>query len=124
MAGRCDTGGAMHVDADVALVRDEWSPGVQADAHLDRARRECFGQLGGGSKGGGRSLESEEERVTLRIDLNTVVIGAGLAYDSPVPCKCLGVPVISQLVQELRRPLDVGEEERDGPGRKVVAHGA
>jgi hypothetical protein len=27
-------------------------------------------------------------------------------------------------VQELRRPLDVGEEERDGPGRKVLTHGA
>jgi hypothetical protein len=53
-----------------------------------------------------------------------MVMSAGLAYDSPVCCKCLGVPVISQLVQELRRPLDVGEEERDGPGRKVLTHGA
>jgi hypothetical protein len=30
----------------------------------------------------------------------------------------------TELVEELRRALNVGEEERDGPGRKVVAHGA
>jgi hypothetical protein len=60
----------MDVDAHVARVREERSPGVQAVAHLDRARREHLGQLGGGGEGGGRSLEGEEERVALGIDLD------------------------------------------------------
>ena len=38
-------------------------------------------------------------------------------------CKRLGVLAVSQLVQEHRRPLDVGEEERDCPGRKVLYQG-
>jgi hypothetical protein len=97
---------------------------VKAYAYLHRTGRERRGQLGGGRKSRRRSSESKEECVALRIDLHASVVRAGLAYDSPVPCKRLGVPVISQLVQELRRPFDVGEEERDGANRKVVSHAA
>ena len=38
VAGRRDAGGAVHVVSDVALLGDEWRPGVQADAHVDRGR--------------------------------------------------------------------------------------
>ena len=114
----------MDVDAYVAFVRDERSPRVQTDAHPDPAGRERLGQLGSGSEGGGRSFEGEEERVALGIDLHPFVTGTGLADDSPVRGKRLSVCIISQLVQERRRPLDVSEEERDGPGRKVLTHRA
>ena len=66
----CHAGGAVDIDAHVALVRAEWSPRVQADAHLHRTGRERLAPAGGGGKGGGRSLESEEERVALRVDLD------------------------------------------------------
>ena len=90
---------------------------VQPDPHLHRTGRESLGQLGGGGKSRGRSFEGEEERVALRIDLDAVVAVTRLTYDSPVRGKCPRVTGITQFVQELRGPLDVGEEERDGPGR-------
>jgi len=40
MAGRCDTGSAMDVDAHVALVGEERRPRVQTDAHTYRTGRE------------------------------------------------------------------------------------
>lgn len=36
--------------------------------------------------------------------------------------KCLRVGLSSELVQELRRTLDVGEEEGESAGRKLVMH--
>ena len=123
VAGRCDPGSAMDVDADVALVGEERRPRVQTDAHTHRAGRECLGQLGGGSEGSGRRRERDEERVALGIDLHSIVTGTCLADDLPVCGECLGIGLCSQLVQELRRPLDVGEEEGDSAGRKLLMHG-
>ena len=40
VADRRDAGGAVHVVSDVALVRHERRPRVQADAHMDRAGRQ------------------------------------------------------------------------------------
>ena len=122
MAGRRDTGSTMNVDAYVALLREERRPRVQTDADTYRARHQCLGQLGGGSESGGRCCEREEERVALRIDLDSMVTGACLTNDLPVCGKCPGIGLRSQLVQELRRPLDVGEEEGDSAGRKHLRH--
>ena len=47
-----------------------------------------------------------------------------LAHDAAVLGEGLGVRLRAELVQELRRSLDVGEEEGDGAGRKVVSHAA
>ena len=48
-----------------------------------------------------------------------------LVADQPaVLGKRLRVALGSQLVQELRRSFNVGEEEGDGAGRKIVSHAA
>ena len=51
-------------------------------------------------------------------------VRAGLADDAPVLGERLGVALGAERVQELRRALDVGEEEGDGAGGEVVAHAA
>ena len=81
--------------------------GPDASASSSPRRRECS-----------RSRrKSEEEGVALSVDLDAVVAGAGLADQAPVLSESFGVPLRSQFVQELRRALDVGEEEGDGAGR-------
>ena len=45
MAGRADTGGLVHAEADVAILADPRLPGVQAHPHLDLDR---FGPRVGG----------------------------------------------------------------------------
>jgi len=59
----------------------------------------------------------------LCINLESVVTGAGLADDPPVLCERRRISLGAQFVQELRRALDVGEEEGDGSCREVGAHG-
>ena len=64
--------------------------------------------------------EGDEERVALGVDLDAAVARAGLADHTPMLGQRFGVSLGSKLVQELRRALDVGEEERDGAGREVA----
>ena len=69
-----------------------------------------------------RGSEGEEERVALRVDLDPAFGRARLAHDGAVLGESVGVRVRAELVQELRRALDVGEEEGDGAGREVGSH--
>jgi hypothetical protein len=41
---------------------------------------------------------------------------------TPVLGECFRICVGAKLVQKPHRPLDVGEEERDGAGREFVSH--
>ena len=89
---------------------------------LDRAGGE---RLGEGRRGGecpGRCREGEEEGVALRVDLDPALGGTRLADDTPMLGQRLRVGLGAELVQQLRRPLDVGEEEGDGAGRKLRPH--
>jgi hypothetical protein len=124
MAGRRDPGTAVDIDAHITFVREERRPRVQTDAHPDRARLQCLGQFGGGGERSGRRRKRDEERIALGIDLHAIVTGTRLSDDLPVCGKRLGVGLRSQLVQELRRPLDVGEEKRDSAGGKLLMHAA
>ena len=65
--------------------------------------------------------ERHEERITLRIDLNTVVGRTGRAHDPAMIVECIAVPV-AELVQQPRRPLDVREEERHHSTRELAWH--
>jgi hypothetical protein len=57
---------------------------MQADANLDRARRELLGEgRGSGDRTGGAS-EGEEKRVSLRVDLDPALSRAGRADHPPV----------------------------------------
>ena len=124
MARSRDPGTAVDIDAHVALVGKERRPRVQTDAHPDWAGHQCLGQFSGGGERGGRRRERDEERVALGIDLHAIVTGTRLADDLPVCGKRLGIGLRSQLVQELRRSLDVGEEKRDSARGKLLMHAA
>ena len=123
MAGGGDPGRAVDVAADVALLGEERRAGVHADrapgSGPDASARRC----GGCRERGGRGREGEEEGVALRVDLDPALGGARVADHAAVLGERLRVGLGAELVQELRRALDVGEEEGDGAGRKVVAHG-
>jgi hypothetical protein len=122
MAGRRDTRSAMDIDSHVALIGQERRPRVQTDPHENRAGYECFGQLGGGGERGRRCRKCDEERIALGIDLYAIVSGTRPTDDPPVCGKRSRIHARSQLVQELRRPLDIREEESDCAGRKLPMH--
>ena len=63
-----------------------------------------------------------EERVTLRVDFDAAVAREGIAINRVDARPALGVGLGAELVEQLRRALDVGEEEGDGAGGKVVTH--
>ena len=122
VARRGDASGEVDVVADVALVGKEGSTGMQPDAHLDRAGDEHLGEGRSGVECAGRGREREEEGVALRVDLDTTLGGARLPDDAPMLCQRLRVGLGAELVQQLRRPLDVGEEEGHRAGRKLGPH--
>jgi hypothetical protein len=108
-----------HVESDVSLLVDRGLSRMQADPHTngDTGR-----PLGGGMCPLGvdrsresvpRTREDEEERVSLCIHLDTVASRKRVTDDPPVAGEHLAV-VVAQPFQELRRVLDVGEDERDG----------
>ena len=114
-----DSRGAMHVLADVPLVRQERRAGVQTDAHADRPAHERADGVGRGSEGSGCGREGDEERVSLRVDLDSAVRTERVAQHSPVLGEYLRIALRPELVQEPGRPLDVREEKRDRAGREV-----
>ena len=123
VTGGGDAGGPMHVVADVALLCQQRRPGVQPDPHPDRARSERLRHRRRRSERARRRREREEERIALRVDLDATLGSAGLADHAPVLGERVGVRLGAELVQQPRRALDVGEEERDRAGRELRAHG-
>ncbi len=118
-AGCRDAGSAMDVFADVSLLRHEGRTGVQAGPHVDRPRSKRLRHRFRGGERARRRGEGEEERVALRVTLYAVVCCAGFANHPPVLGECLGVRPCAELVKQLRRALDIREEERDSAGRKI-----
>ena len=84
--------------------------------------RELLGRRDGGGERGGRGGEGDEERVALRVDLDAAAGAEGGAQDAPVLGERVGVALGAERVQELRRALDVGEEERHRPGGQCALH--
>ena len=60
--------------------------------------------------------ERDEERVPLRVDLDASVPLERIAEQGAVLCESDYVAV-TELLEEASRAFDVGEDERDGPGR-------
>ena len=90
---------------------------MQAHPHADRPGLERALAVEGGRGGAGRGREGDEERVALRVDLDAAVRREGGAQDAPVLGERLRVALGAERVQQPRRALDVGEEERDGAVR-------
>jgi hypothetical protein len=122
MATGGDACRTVHISTDIALVGQQRRPCVQANTHLDRAGCERLREGRGGLNRSWCRREGEEERVSLRVDLDAVVTRAGLADQAAVLGKRSRIALRSQFVQELRRSFDVGEEDGDCAGREVVSH--
>ena len=98
--------------------------GVQPIRTADlRARRPC---LGGEALAAPRRPprspaergEDHEERVPLGPDLDAALRGPRGSRDLAMPLEQRR-PAVAQLLGQARRALDVGEQEGDGPGRKL-----
>ena len=121
MAGRCDPGRPMHVDAHVVLARQRRLTGVQTDAHANRRPSRPFvgrelalrlHRRGDGARGG---WKGDEEGVALGPDL-----AAGTARDGPPQDLAMGLeelwPLVATLFGEQGGALDVAEQEGDRTG--------
>ena len=122
VTGRGDAGRAMDVSAHVPLVGQQRRPRVQPAPHPDLARCELPRQLLCRRERPRRGRERDEERITLRVHLDAVVVRASFADHAPMLGKRLCIGLGPELVQQLRRALDVREEEGDGAGGKVAPH--
>jgi len=118
MAGGGNAGGQVDVLSDVAFVGHERRTGVQTYPEMDRSGVETLRDHPRGLHCARCGGERNEKRVALGVDLDPALLRTRLAYDPPVLRERLGVPLGAEPVQELRRALDVGEEEGDGPGRQ------
>ena len=116
------TGSAMDVFAYVPLVGQQRRPRVQPAPHPDLARCELPRQLLCRRERPRRGRERDEERVTLRVYLDAVVARASFTDHAPMVGKRFCIGLGTELVQQLRRALDIREEEGDDAGGKVTPH--
>jgi hypothetical protein len=79
-------------------------------------------RIDGGGDRIARAGEREEERVALRVDLRAAPLTEALADETPVVAGDVSVSLVAELLEELGRALDVGEDERDGAaGQELIA---
>ncbi len=110
------------VDPDVALLGHDRLACMDAYADADGTGFEQPARVVRGGDSVGSSAECDEERIALRVDLDTGVTRERIAENAPVFCQGAAVDVRSEFLQEPRRALDVCEEEGDGAGREVLPH--
>ena len=122
MPGGGDPSRQVDVLADIALPADVRAPRMHAHAHGDRTCGQRLLALAGGVDRLGRRRERIKERVPLRVDLHAAAPRERLPQQPPVLGERLLVGLRAQLMQLARGTLDVGEEQGDGAGRKLVTH--
>jgi hypothetical protein len=109
---RADASRSVHVEPDITIADDRRLPCVNAHANTNRQPVESSLPGGGSENGVVRAIEGVEERVTLGIDL---VPGAERTAQSlTVFLERLSIRVRTELGEQARGLLDIGEEERDG----------
>ena len=118
VARRADARRADDVEAEVALVADGRLAGVQAHPHPHLGALGpvvCAESALGRNRAGDRlrcARERVEERVALRVDFRAALRAQVLAEEPPVLADDFAV-VVTERLEQPRRALDVGEEERD-----------
>src|SRR5207244_4067802 len=121
VADRGDPGTLVHVEADVPLLAQPRLAGVQPHPHANRSVGERALAVRRRGDRVRRAGERDEERVSLRVDLDTAVLGERRAKSPPMHLQRLGV-VVAERVQQTRRALDVREEERHHTRRELAFH--
>ena len=124
LGGAHDPGGAVDVEAgeELAVARGLARVKPDADAEgLARPRMGGMGALGGGGRLDrlARARKGEVEAVALHLDLDSPMRRAGVAQEPPVRVERLDVALAAQRLEQLRRALDVGEEEGDCAGGEL-----
>jgi hypothetical protein len=105
----------MYVQADVAFVSQDRLAGVQPDTHPQGytirpgVRESKLLHRRGGYYGIGCAVKGGEEGITLRVDFMPACTLEGRTQQLAVHSKQRSIAV-SELVQQLRRALDIGEE--------------
>jgi hypothetical protein len=124
VSGSADPRRAVHVQTDVVVQADLRLAGVDAHphAHLDAlgpalGRQRPLRAHRSGDRVA-RPREGDEEAIPLGVDLATVVLVERRPQQAVMLAKHLGVAA-AQSRQQQRRTLDVAEQERDGPARKL-----
>ena len=113
----------VHIGANVAFVGEQGHSRVQAHPYVDRPFAQGIPDRAGRFERALLRREGNEERIALRVDLNPASGAKCLAQDPPVLGQGFRVLSRTQLMEELRRAFDVGEEEGDPAGREIGAHG-
>jgi hypothetical protein len=72
--------------------------------------------IDGSCHGVAGTRECDEERVSFCPDLRPLVRREGLAQELPMLLLDVGVAFVAERRDILRRPFNVGEQERDGAG--------
>ena len=111
----------VHVEADVPLLRQARLARMQPHPNADRPVGQRPLAVGGRGDGVRGAAEGDEERVTLRVDLDAFVVGKGGAESPPMLVERLRV-IVAELVQQPSRPLDVGEQQRHDTSREIAHH--
>src|SRR5205085_4273353 len=91
-----DTRTLVHVETDVTLFRKPRLARVQTHPHANRATGKCALAVGSSGDRVRRAGEDDEERITLRVDLDALVLSERPAESPPMLLQRLPV-VIAQL---------------------------
>src|SRR2546423_11617964 len=116
VTGRRDPRGSVEVRADIPLLRQYRRPGVKSHPHR---KLELALSLTRRLERTWRGRKGDEERVTLRVDLDAGVVLERLPQDAPMLGQRVRIALLAELVQQPRRPLDIRKEERNRPARQL-----
>jgi hypothetical protein len=111
----------MHVETHVTLLSHERFSGVNPNANAKRAVPQALTDLLGSVDGMRGSREGGEERVTLRVHLDSRMPAKSTADYVAVGGEKVRVQV-AMLLEQLGRARDIGEKERDGAAWKILSH--
>ncbi len=118
VTGARDPRALVDVEADIALAGHGRLAGVDPDPNPHGSAVERGLAFCSRGHGVGRAREGYEERIALGVDLDAVVPRERVAEHPAVLGEDVRVAV-TDLLEQARRPFDVGEEERDRPARKL-----
>ena len=119
MGGGGDPRSPVDIDSHIALGCDERLTGVNSDAHTDRAFGKAILSFARRLDSVAGPRERIEQRVSLSVHLDPAALSERGTEDPSMFRENLRV-LVTEVVQERRRALDVGEEEGDGSEREIA----
>ncbi len=129
MGGGHDARGPMDAEPDVAALAGDRLSRVDPYSHHDphavgpRVASQRPLDSDGGGDGVTRVRKGHEEGVALRVDLAPAPLCERRPQQLLVLDEHVVIPLTAERLEQRRRALDVGEEERDRPAVKLLGHG-